>query len=142
MRILQGLLLCSAAATLVLLSGCSDKRAEVSGTVQLDGQPVPDGRIDFIPVEGTKGPGTGAPIKDGHYHIAKKDGVVVGKNRVELRTFRKTGEQIQDPNAPQGVLTDERAQAFPPEYSDQSTVVKEIHEGPNTIDFDVQTKKD
>jgi hypothetical protein len=113
----------------------------VSGTVQLDGQPVEEGSIQFIPVEGTKGPGTGAVITKGSYHIPRGQGVVVGKNRVELRAFKTTGRIVQDPTAPPGVKTEERVQAFPPEYNDKSTEVREIQPGSNTFDFDVDTKK-
>jgi hypothetical protein len=123
-----------------LLAGCSGQRADVSGTVQLDGQPVDEGAIQFIPVEGTTGPSAGGIIKDGRYHITGDRGVTVGKNRVELRAFRNTGRKVQDPTGLPGVKTDERVQAFPPEYNDRSTVVKEVHTGSNTIDFAVRTK--
>lgn len=126
--------------TLLFSLGCSPSdRAEVSGSVQLDGQPVEEGSIQFIPVEGTKGPSAGAVITKGSYHIARGQGVVVGKNRVELRAFKTTGRKVQDPTAPQGVKTEERVQAFPPEYSDRSTEVRDIQPGSNTIDFDVVT---
>lgn len=122
--------------------GCSDgpPRAEVSGSVQLDGTPVDEGAIQFIPVDGTQGPSSGGIIKDGKYHIARAKGVTVGKNRVELRTFRSTGRKFQDPTAKPGTLTAERVQAFPPEYNQQSTLVKDIQAGSNTIDFEVHTR--
>ena len=128
------------AVGLLLLPGCSGRRADVSGTVQLDGRPVDEGAIQFIPVEGTTGPSAGGVIKDGRYHITRDKGVTVGKNRVELRAFRTTGRKVQDPTGLPGVKTEERVQAFPPEYNDRSTVVKEVQAGSNTIDFDVHTK--
>ena len=128
------------AVGLLLLPGCSGQRADVSGAVQLDGRPVDEGAIQFIPVEGTTGPSAGGIIKDGRYHITGDRGVTVGKNRVELRAFRNTGRKVQDPTGLPGVKTDERVQAFPPEYNDRSTVVKEVHTGSNTIDFAVRTK--
>src|SRR5215470_15766954 len=63
--------------------GCSgDNRSEVSGTVKLNGQPVVEGAINFIPIEGNKGAGAGAAIIDGKYHIPRSSGVTAGKNRV------------------------------------------------------------
>jgi len=124
-----------------LVIGCSSSsRAEVYGTVLLDGQPIEEGSIQFIPTDGTTGPSTGGVISKGKYHIYSRDGAVVGKNRVELRSFKMSNQKIQDPTAPPGTLTTLRVQAFPPEYNDQSTVVKEIRPGSNTIDFDVWTK--
>jgi hypothetical protein len=127
-------------AGLLLLPGCSGQRADVSGTVQIDGRPVDEGAIQFIPVEGTTGPSAGGVIKDGRYHIARDKGVTVGKNRVEIRAFRTTGRKVQDPTGPPGAKAEERVQAFPPEYNERSTVVKDVRAGSNTIDFDVHTK--
>jgi hypothetical protein len=133
---------CWLAGALLCLPGCSGsgpQLAEVEGTVLLDGQPIDEGSIQFIPVEGTTGPGAGGVIKDGKYHIDRRKGVTVGKNRVELRAFRTTGRKVNDPNAPPGGKTDERVQAFPPEYNERSTVVKDVQAGSNTINFDVET---
>ena len=133
------------ASTLCMLCffGCADSgpaTAEVSGTVLLDGRPIEEGSIQFIPVGGSRGPGSGGIIQDGQYRIPRQKGVVVGTNRVELRAFKNAGTKIQDPTAPPGVRTEARVQAFPPEFNDRSTVVKEIRAGSNTIDFDVDTK--
>src|SRR5438874_241891 len=106
---------------LLCFLGCADSgppTAEVSGTVRLDGRPIEEGSIQFIPVEGTRGPSAGAPIEDGKYHIPRKKGVTVGTNRVELRAFKNAGTKIQDPTAPPGVRTEARVQAFPPEFND------------------------
>ena len=133
----------ASALCILCLFGCADSgppTAEVSGTVQLDGRPIEEGSIQFIPVEGSRGPSAGGVIQDGKYHIPRKKGVTVGTNRVELRAFKNAGTKIQDPTAPPGVRTEARVQAFPPEFNDRSTVVKEIRAGSNTIDFDVDTK--
>jgi hypothetical protein len=133
----------SSALGLLCFLGCADSgppTAEVSGTVRLDGRLIEEGSIQFIPVKGSKGPSAGDVIQDGKYHIPRKKGVTVGTNRVELRAFKKAGTKIQDPTAPPGVKTEARVQAFPPEFNDRSTVVREIRAGSNEIDFDVDTK--
>ncbi|MDB5310792.1 MAG: hypothetical protein JWO38_4994 [Gemmataceae bacterium] len=118
--------------------GCSgDNRSEVSGTVSLNGRPIEEGSINFIPVEGNQGPGTGGIIRDGKYHIPRANGVTAGKNRVEVRAFRETGRKVQDPTGLPGALTTERVPAFPPEFNDKSTLVREVRAGSDTIDFDV-----
>lgn len=49
---------------LAVLTGCGPKRdldkVIVEGTVSYDGQPVINGDIKFYPIEGTKGPVSGA----------------------------------------------------------------------------------
>jgi hypothetical protein len=126
-----------------LLLGCSASgppRAAVSGTVKLNGQPVEEGSIQFIPIEGTRGPGVGSIIKNGQYQIPQATGVIVGKNRVELRAIKKTGKKIQDPTKPQGVLVDQSGQAFPAEYNDDSTLVRDIKADDNIFNFDIEAK--
>ena len=117
--------------------GCGGDRAEVSGTVRLGGKPIEEGAINFIPVGETRGPGTGAIIRDGKYHIPRAQGVTPGKNRVELRAFRNTGRKVQDPTGKRGTTTDERVPAFPAEYNDRSTLTREVKPGSNTLDFDI-----
>jgi hypothetical protein len=118
--------------------GCSgDNRSEVSGTVKLNGQPIAEGAINFIPIDGNKGAGAGATITDGRYHIPRSAGVAAGKNRVELRAFKNTGRKVQDPTGAPGAKVDERVMAFPPQFNDQSTLVRDVKSGSDTIDFDI-----
>jgi hypothetical protein len=122
---------------LLLSTGCGGNLASVSGTVSLNGKPIEEGSINFIPIDGTTGAGSGAVITKGKYYIAAARGVAVGRNRIELRAFINTGRQVVDPTAQPGTMTAERVPAFPPEYNDKSTLVKEVHWGSNTINFDI-----
>jgi hypothetical protein len=135
---LRRLALVLSAICLCAALGCSgDNRSEVSGTVRVNGQPLAEGAINFIPIEGNKGAGTGATVTDGKYHIPRSAGVVAGKNRVELRAFKNSGRKVQDATAKPGTLTDERVMLFPPEYNDRSTLVRDVKSGSDTIDFDI-----
>jgi len=49
-----------------LAVGCGKGKGKVSGTVTLDGQPLPAGTINFLPSKGT---GAGGSIEDGKYSI-------------------------------------------------------------------------
>lgn len=118
--------------------GCSgDNRSEVSGTVRLNGQDIAEGSINFIPVDGNTGPGTGAVIQNGKYHISREKGVTAGKNRVEIRAFKNTGKKVQDPTGLPGTMTEERVPAFPPSFNDKSDIVKDVKRGSDVIDFDI-----
>jgi hypothetical protein len=138
MRILSFAILGTA---ILALGGCSRdgvQRAEVSGTVTFNGEPVKEGSINFFPTEGTKGPEAGGAILDGKYHIPRAKGPVVGKNRVELRAFQKTGRKIQDPTAPPGTLTEEIANVFPLEFNTNSTLTRDVQPGKNELPFDIR----
>jgi hypothetical protein len=129
------------AAVLGLLSfwalGCSGDKADVSGTVTLNGTPIEEGAINYIPIEGTHGAGAGATITNGKYSIPRSQGVTPGKNRVELRAFRNTGRKVKDPTAQPGATTEERVPAFPAEYNDNSTLTRDVQPGSNTFDFNI-----
>jgi hypothetical protein len=127
---------------LLLASGCGPAgptRAEVSGVVSLNGTPVSEGSINFFPAEGNKGPEAGGAIRDGKYHIPRAQGPVIGKNRVELRAFQKSGRRIQDPTAPPGTMMEEIANVFPAEFNKESTLVREIQKGKNEMPFEIKT---
>jgi hypothetical protein len=124
-----------------LMLGCGPAgptRAEVSGTVSLNGTPVSEGSINFFPTDGNKGPEAGGAIRDGKYHIPRAQGPVIGKNRVELRSFQKSGRMIQDPTAKPGTMMEEITNVFPAEYNSNSTIVREIKPGQNTIEFEIR----
>jgi hypothetical protein len=145
LHLTQGKIASFAAICLVIATclGCGKNgphRAAVSGHVTLDGQPIDEGVIQFLPVEGTIGPETGGVITNGQYEIPRNRGPVVGKSRVELRASKKTGRKIQDPTGRPGVLTDEYKEMFPPTSNANSSLLREINDAPNTFDFDIRTK--
>lgn len=113
-------------------------RAEVSGVVSLNGTPVSEGSINFFPTDGNSGPEAGGAIRDGRYHIPRAQGPVIGKNRVELRSFQKSGRRIQDPTAPPGTLTEEITNVFPAEFNQESTLVREVQKGKNEMPFEIK----
>src|SRR5688500_13010891 len=61
---------------MLLLAGCGadSDRGAVSGTVTLDGKPVENGSISFVPIEGTQSPSAGAVIGNGTYEIPRDKG--------------------------------------------------------------------
>jgi len=129
--------------TIATGTGCGKKgpkRAAVAGSVSLDGQPITEGVIQFLPVEGTVGPEAGGVIENGRYDIPRQRGPIVGKNRIEFRASKKTGRKIQDPTGRTGTLTDEFKEAFPATANTKSTLVREIKDEPNKLDFEIKSK--
>lgn len=82
-------------AVAVCLGGCGrgPTFASVEGVVRLDGKPLADAEVQFIPdiTQGATGPPASAYTdKDGRFRIAATDasGVVVGQNRVCVNDAR------------------------------------------------------
>ena len=128
---------------MLALPGCGDstidKRAEVSGTVQLDGKPVESGAIGFVPIEGNSGPSAGAAITNGSYRVDRKQGPPIGKVRVEFNGLKRTGKKVQGKFGG-GKTEDEFGELFPAQFNVQSNVVRELQPGTNSIDFDLKSK--
>lgn len=133
-----------AAVLLLFLNGCEQsgpQRAEVSGTVKFDGEPIKEGSINFFPTDGTKGPEAGAVVSDGRFHIPRATGPVVGKHTVELKYFGDTGKMVQDPTAPPGKMIPLRDNLFKTIITEP--LVREVKPtaADNVFDFDIQSKK-
>src|SRR5215212_9852293 len=70
----------------LLLGGCSqdsDGLQAISGTVIVDGAPVPAGSISFQPTEG-QASSSGAMITNGKYTVPRETGLLAGKYRVAI----------------------------------------------------------
>jgi len=138
---MRKILWCGALGVMAVVAGCGTdqgpERAAVSGTVKVDGEPLADGAISFLPTDGTVGPAAGGTVKDGAFDIPKEDGVVVGKNRVEITGNRKTGRKVPDAGKP-GSMQEEVVSAIAPEANTRSKLVETVKSGTNTFNFDVK----
>ena len=107
-------------------------RTAVSGSVSLDGQPLQDGNILFIPME--EGPSAGGAIEGGRYQLDGEQGPSPGRYRVEIRAYRDTGRTERDE------LTGEAERLMtpiiPPRYNRESELEIELAPGvQNEFDF-------
>jgi hypothetical protein len=79
--------------------------ASVSGTVTLDGKPIPNATVNFNPVDGKDAAraSTGTTDANGRYSLrvvmTKEAGAVVGKHRVSIGTL-KTDDKDPPARAP------------------------------------------
>ena len=126
---------------LVAVAGCGthdDSRAAVSGTIKLDGEPIKQGTISFIPEE--KGPTAGTVIRDGEYSIPQDVGVFVGKNKVEVRSVQETGRKIKNPYGDNEIV--EALEAVPHRYNLRTELTANIEQGKeNVANFDLESDK-
>lgn len=122
----------------LVLSGCG-RRSElekvvVHGTVTREGGPMAKGRITLFPLGDTKGPVSGAEIKQGVYRIDIHGGVPVGKHRVAFHEVEVDAKR--DPSLPPPLVENN---ILPPKFNDQSKLEFEVPSGSRTIerDFDL-----
>jgi hypothetical protein len=123
---------------LVSLSGCGNKselkRVEVKGTVLLNGEPLKDGLIRMIPVEGSKNPRSVAKVENGQFYIDNLGGVAAGTYQVEVLGFR-TETTVED-----GETVENRIQFLPPEYNKKTKLTLTIPEDSRLVEekFELQ----
>ena len=90
-RRIQWLTFCLGCFAMVLIAGCGrngSDRVVVEGTVTYRGEPLPSGRIRFVPIKGTKAPLSGADVVGGKYVVDAKGGVPVGTHQVQITAQR------------------------------------------------------
>ena len=135
-------------------AGCGKrgpKLAEVTGKVTLDGQPVANALVTFVPVDGSI---TSAGFTDanGIYRLGCHlgEGAVIGQHRVSVRS------QPSDQGGAAGASHDPDEFAYragpengspkvfvdpiPARYNDKSELVREVKAGKNVIDLELTSK--
>ena len=124
-----------AALALMTLAGCGSGSglASVSGTVTLDGSPLPDALVSFYPEEGRFSSGT--TDSSGHYvldYTADEQGAVVGKHTVKITVATVQGE---------GGPARPPKEKVPAKYNEKSELTVEVEPGTNAdMDFNLTSK--
>ena len=143
----QFLLIALISSALVPTGGCSgpknpDGRENVSGTITLNGQPLPGmAGIVFSPtVDGSDGGGQGQ-INSGKYAITGADGVKPGKYIVRITASidfdKKTGKPADNTIQFGSEIP---VDVVPPEFNKQSTIEFEVVAGKNNVfNYDIKT---
>ena len=122
----------------ILGCGGSDGRLAVEGSVQVDGAPLDQGEIVFLPSGSTKGPLAAGEIVDGNFRIPANKGLVAGSYRVEITADRKTGKKIQADERSSDMV-DQLEQYLPAKYNDSSELTAEIQSGGEPLSFELTT---
>jgi hypothetical protein len=139
-----------AAAVLALaVAGCSTDPSEVdtlprvavSGTVTLDGKPLPEGRLQFLPDASSSGIITVGEIKDGKFSIDRASGPIPGKYRIMVSS--RPVYKIKPGESPGGSPPKSEPEAVPSQYNGKSSaLVAEVKaDGPYAFEFTLDSKK-
>ena len=123
----------------VLASGCSTGPSfgEVHGMVTLDGEPLAEGVVRFVPVDGMT-PSAGAVIEGGQFN----ERVAVGRYRVEISSWKlpkgiKSSKEMKRGTVDEGPALEE---LIPERYNKKSELTADIKRGPNDLKFELNTK--
>ena len=133
----------SCLSLLLLALGCGGSsgppRAAVSGTITLDGQPLSQGTITFVPAgEGTAASGE---IEKGQFSIPADKGPSPGKCRVEVVSFQETGKKVPGISDDASGMTAETKQIIPEQFNVKSTLAENVAEsGENVFELSLESR--
>ena len=120
-------------------AGCSDYggRLAVRGAVTLQGQPLKEGSISFVPLDG-QGTQSGAPVVNGAYAVPRQSGLKPGKYLVQLTAGDGKTPHDEEAAAPGGSSNIVSFDLIPEDWNVRSTQKVEVKaDGENRFDFHV-----
>jgi len=136
-RRLLGLLLLG--VTVAGLSGCGQSSGpalgQVTGTVTLDGQPLPDAMVSFYPDAGGRS-AHGVTDSSGKFLLrftGMKDGALVDSHTVKIETGVEMSESETQPKR-------KKIAQLPARYNKETELTAKVERGSNNFDFDLQSK--
>jgi len=121
-----------------LFVGCDEATVErgepVTGTVTLDGQPLDQGSVSFIPATGGDTSAV-APVAAGAYSLPPENGLKPGKYVVRISSVEGGAG---DPNIMPGE-TKPAKERVPPAWNSKSKHEVEVVDGDNAFTFDLKS---
>jgi hypothetical protein len=135
-----------AAILSALLSGCSaPTHGTVTGNVSIDGEPVGDGMITFLPADG-KGPVAGGPIRGGKFTVTQiaPGPKIVKVEAVKAVPFARSSEEMErraaenrDRGDGSGII--DRADAIP-ENAQGNNAAFDVRAGTQAFDVELRSR--
>lgn len=113
--------------------GPSGDMGAVSGTVTLDGEPLPNAVVEYSPLEPELKPAYGKTDESGYYTLMSsrsQEGAKIGEYEVRIRTGDVDSVDGVQVNIPEVVPTN---------YNDETELKQTVEPGSNTHDFALQS---
>lgn len=117
-------------ATAVLVAGCEDGKATVSGKVTFNGEPVSRGAITLIPTDG-QGQSVGSQVEGGSYLVR---GVLPGEKTVQIIAIYPLGQKKGD----DGDAIELMGDLLPASWGSSSTEKLNVTSPTTTKDFAIE----
>jgi hypothetical protein len=122
---------------LLIPLGCGPREPSpvaVTGTVNLDGKPLSEGKIFFVTLG--KAPEI-VDIADGHF----KGRVLPGERRIEIAAYRPYQIPPEVPTSMHPLMKDGKENYLPARYHRDSTLTAEVKQtGKNVFTFDLESQ--
>lgn len=121
----------------VVFVGCGDSKvARVTGKVTLDGDPLPNALVTFIPDAGGR-PSYGRTNEDGEFELhytRNEDGAEIGTHQVTITTEREGDPDAEDPEKQKSVK-----EKIPAKYNRKTELTAEVESGSNEFEFNLES---
>ncbi len=125
---------------LVLMAGCSSQSSRpetflISGVVTLNGEPLPDASIVFLPENGRSS--AGRTSESGEYTLYYSEGVkgaVPGRHRVQISATEVVPGKLDSEGG------EIRKEILPAEYHSKTTLAYDVSSNRDDVNFDLKTK--
>lgn len=121
------------------LAGCGNNSGpalgQVTGTVTMDGQPLPSAMVSFYPDTGGRS-AHGMTDDSGKFllrYTGMKDGALVDTHKVKI----ETGVQLSESETS---TKPKKVPQLPKKYNQETELTAKVERGSNTFDFDLQSK--
>lgn len=118
-----------------LSSGCAGQTPTVSGDVTLDGQPVAEGLITFVPAD-PQTANVARPIQNGKYSAP----IPAGSYKVQINAPRATGQKKKMYAGADAPAVDVIVEAIPERYNTNTELHADIKLGDNKLDWPLKSK--
>jgi len=118
------------------MAGCSSGTSEgnVTAVVTVDGQPLKEGSISFVPVDG-KSSTAGGSITDGKF----TGKVPLGEMKVQIRAKKVIGKKKMY-DTPDSPVVEEVEELLDEKYNDKTELTMTVAAGDQTKTFEVKAK--
>ena len=127
----------------LFVTGCGSsdgpKLGSVTGSVTLNGLPLSNATVEFIPSGGGRN-SIATTDASGAYSLmytSDAEGAIVGPHTVRITS---AVEGVSDEGGDEGGI-EARAESVPRKYNDDSTLQVEVKSGSNTHDFDLMGER-
>jgi hypothetical protein len=130
------------------LSGCSGgvPLGQVEGTLRVDGNPLADAMVTFIPEDRQLPQSTGITDSEGHFRLRCNNGAMgaaVGEHRVIVldAAGAPSGKSKDDDELPEG--KDAPASRVPPKFArpDKTPLRQSVAKGPQDVAIEIGTNR-
>ena len=132
----SGIIFCSLVFIIAVCGG--DGRLGVEGQVTFQGKLLPDGTIEFQPLDfATGGSAAGSTIKDGKYSFKAEQGLFPGKYKVLISSADSS--KMMKPSGPPGPDSSRMValERIPEDFNIKTKLIVEVEKGKTKHDFTI-----